>query len=135
MSNSFRYATERGVHEEKDYPYLAKDQPCRTVQGKKWTIGSYVGDYQGCDILMEGLRRGPVSVAVDASNFFSYKEGIFNKCGNNPNSGSLVVGVTDTYWLLKESFGTKFGENGFIRIAPGNTCAICQLVSYPLLLI
>lgn len=52
-------------------------------------------------MLMEGLKWGPVSVAIDASNIFSYSGGIFDKCGNLPNSGSLVVGVTDTYWLLK----------------------------------
>ena len=80
---------------------------------------------------MNGLQKGPVSVAVDATKFSSYKGGILSDCGNQPNSGSLVVGVNDNYWLLKESFGTSFGENGYVRIAPGNTCAVCQMVSFP----
>lgn len=135
MTNTFRYVNEHGIHEESNYPYVGKDQACRNVTGKKWELGSFVGDDNGCNYLMEGLIRGPVSVGVDASNFYTYKSGIFDNCGNLPNSGSLVVGVTDTYWLLKESFGTQFGENGFIRIAPGNTCGVCQMISYPLLLI
>lgn len=134
-SNTFRFVSEKGVHEEKDYPYLARDQPCRTVSGSKWFIGSFVGDYSGCDFLMEGLLRGPVSVAVDGTYFQSYKSGIFNNCGQRPNIGSLVVGVTDSYWILKQSWSTKFGEYGFIRIAPGNTCGVCEMGSYPLLLI
>ena len=70
-------------------------------------------------------------MAIDASKFSSYKGGILTDCGNSPNSGSLVVGGNDSYWILKESFGTRFGEAGYVRIAPGNTCAVCQVVSFP----
>lgn len=130
MSNTFKYISKQGIHSAQDYPYVGKEQSCRKVSGNVWRITSYT-DGKGCDLLMNGLVKGPVSVAVDASNFYSYKSGIITKCGNVPNSGSMVVGATDDYWLLKESFGTKFGENGYVRIAPGNTCAVCEMVSYP----
>jgi hypothetical protein len=130
MSNTFKYVQEKGIHSNKDYPYVGRAEACKTVSGQSWKISSY-GDSKGCDFLLSALAKGPVSVAVDATSFYSYKSGIITKCGNTPNSGSLVVGLTDTYWLLKESFGTKFGDNGYVRIAPGNTCAVCEIVSYP----
>lgn len=100
MSNTFKYVKDKGIHSAKNYPYLGKYQACKKVEGKTWTISSY-DDSKGCDFLLNGLAKGPVSVAVDATNFYSYKSGILTNCGNNPNSGSLVVGVTDSYWLLK----------------------------------
>lgn len=124
MSNTFKYVSEKGIHSAQDYPYLGRFQNCKQVTGNIWKVSTY-SEGKGCDFLMNGLMKGPVSVGVDASNFYSYKSGIITKCGNTPNSGSTVVGVTDTYWLLKESFGAKFGDNGYVRIAPGNTCAVC----------
>jgi len=132
MSYSFKYVKEKGISSEKDYPYTGKSQRCANTTQPKWSIDSYRGDSKGCDFLLNAITNGPVSVAVDATNFYSYKEGIFNKCGNSPNSGALVVGVTDAYWLIKMSFGSSFGDKGYVRIASGNTCAVCEIVSYPI---
>lgn len=133
MSSTLRYIKEKGAYEEKDYPYKAVSSTCKTLQATKWKISDYQ-DGKTCELLMNGIQKGPVSVAVDATKFASYKGGILSDCGSTPNSGSLVVGVNDNYWKLKESFGSKFGENGYVRIAPGNTCAVCQMVSFPQLL-
>jgi C1A family cysteine protease len=46
-------------------------------------------------------------------------------CGRNINHGVLVVGATDGYWKIKNSWGTSWGENGYIRIGRGNTCGVC----------
>ena len=125
MSSTFKYVKEKGIYPTSAYPYVGKDMTCQKPTATKWKISSYGGDSKGCNFLLNSLAKGPVSVAVDATNFYSYKSGVLNKCGNSPNSGSVVVGVTDTFWLLKESFGKNFGENGYVRIAPGNSCAVC----------
>src|SRR5271157_1256917 len=64
---------------------------------------------------------GPVaaSVAVDAA-FFSYTGGVFTD--NNPspiNHAIALVGYDDAggYWIGKNSWGTTWGESGYIRIA------------------
>ena len=70
-------------------------------------------------------------VAVDATNWSAYKTGVFNNCATRLNHGVLLVGVTTDSWRVKNSWGTSWGETGFIRLARGNTCGICNVASYP----
>lgn len=130
MSSSFKYIKEKKLHEADDYAYVGKNQICHHPFGNKWTLSSYT-EIVGCDNLLNALAAGPVSVAIDLSSIYDYKSGIVTKCGTLPSSGSLVIGVTDTYWRLKQSFGVNFGEKGYIRLARGNTCAVCNMASYP----
>jgi C1A family cysteine protease len=79
------------------------------------------------------LSARPVSVAVDASVWSAYRSGVLSNCNKNVNHGVLVIGATDDYWRIKNSWGTTWGESGFIRISRGDTCAVCQYASYPLI--
>jgi hypothetical protein len=132
MATSFKYIKEKRLHTESDYPYVAKFQKCLSPSGTTWTLSSYK-ELNTCDSLLNALMNGPVSVAVDLSSSWSYKSGIITECGKLPSSGSLLVGVADNYWRLKQSFGVKWGENGYFRVARGNTCAICDIASYPII--
>lgn len=78
---------------------------------------------------------GPISVAVDASKWHEYETGVFNGCpySDNININHVVVLVgygTDEqygdYWLVRNSWGTGYGENGYIRLAREKsvTCGI-----------
>jgi len=85
----------------------------------------------------------PVSHAVDASSpaYQFYKSGvIMGNCTNEPNHGSLVVGYNNTanppYWILKNWYGTNFGENGYVRVLKTNesgpgVCGVASYTSYP----
>jgi len=64
-------------------------------------------------------------VTVDASKWSSYRSGVFNTCGTSINHAVLLVGVVGGSWKIKNSWGTSWGENGFIRLASGNTCGVC----------
>ena len=77
--------------------------------------------------------KGPVTVAVDALFWGFYKEGIYDNCGNEVNHGVLVVGAYEDYWLVKNSWGIQWGDNGYIRVKRGNTCSICEYPYVPLL--
>lgn len=86
---------------------------------------------------------GPVSVGIDVSGKFQfYKEGVYYNpdCSvNNIRHAVLVVGYgTDRtyghYWIVKNSWGTDFGDRGYILMArnKGNNCGIATMAVYPL---
>ena len=81
---------------------------------------------KGCPGLITALASRPIGVSVDANNWSPYKSGIFSNCKKDLDHNVLLVGVTDSYWKIKNSWGSDWGENGFIRLAPGNTCGICN---------
>jgi len=69
---------------------------------------------------------GPVTVSVDASAWHNYESGVFNGCSYTDNidiDHAVVLegyGTDDTfgdYWLIRNSWGTGYGENGYIRLA------------------
>ena len=142
MTNAFDYVTENeGLCCDNEYPYIAKSQECMandcdTIPESK---------INGCIDITGGGEKGlrfavagqPVSVAIEAdkSVFQFYKSGIFesDKCGDNLDHGVLVVGYTNDYWIVKNSWGPSWGENGYIRIKMGdNICGISNMPSYPI---
>ena len=50
-----------------------------------------------------------------------YKSGIITTgCGSTLDHGVLVVGYTPKSWIVKNSWGKSWGENGYIRISTGH---------------
>lgn len=72
------------------------------------------------------IQSKPLSVTVDASNWSSYRSGVFNNCGTSINHAVLLVGLQSNEWKIKNSWGTSWGEGGYIRLASGNTCGVCS---------
>lgn len=83
------------------------------------------------------LRVGPLGVRVDADPWVAYQGGIIRRnCAATPEAGDHAVQLTgfgvDTstspptpYWILRNSWGTSFGEDGYVRIARNaNVCGI-----------
>lgn len=68
-----------------------------------------------------------MTVAVNAQTWQSYKSGIYNGCASTEvNHDVYLVGVSTTSWRVKNSWGVRWGEYGYIRVALGDTCGICQ---------
>lgn len=71
--------------------------------------------------LMQALQHGPVVVSVDGSPWTSYSNGIFDGCDRDATINHAVLmtgygkGQTD-YWIIRNSWGAEWGENGFIRV-------------------
>ncbi|XP_059224580.1 cathepsin L [Stomoxys calcitrans] len=147
MDNAFRYIKDNGgIDTEKSYPYEGIDDSCHF---DKASIGAtdtgFVDIPQGNEeMLMKAVATmGPVSVAIDASqeSFQFYREGVYiepNCNAENLDHGVLVVGYgTDKngqdYWLVKNSWGTTWGDNGYIKMARNqqNQCGIATASSYP----
>ncbi|XP_029115910.1 cathepsin S-like [Scleropages formosus] len=80
---------------------------------------------------------GLISVAIDATQpkFAFYRSGVYNdlSCTRKINHAVLVVGYgTLDYWLVKNSWGTGFGDQGYIRMAwnRNNPCGIASYACY-----
>jgi C1A family cysteine protease len=131
MDSAFQYVAKYGLNLQRDYPYVARNQAC-AKKGGDFKISGFV-DVNGCNNLLTALQARPISVAVDASVWSPYKSGILSSCGTNVNHGVLLVGANDNNWKIKNSWGTTWGESGYIRLAQGNTCAVCSYPSYPTL--
>jgi len=130
MDNAFKYVKAKGIVHEEEYPYVAKQNKCKQ-DGGPFKISGFT-DVKKCDGLAAAVAERPVSVAVDASNWSSYRSGIFSNCGTKLNHGVTLVGSSaQGYWLVKNSWGNGWGEKGTIRVKDGNTCGICNAASYP----
>ena len=129
MNNAFNYIKDKGLTQSSKYPYSGRSQKCQIDNGDLKING--VINVSGCVALYNAILKKPVSVGVDASSWALYNSGIFRGCGTNINHGVLLVGVNQSYWKIKNSWGVAWGENGYIRIARGNTCGVCSIPSYP----
>jgi len=129
MDNAFKYVIAKGITTESAYPYKAVKQTCKT-DGGNYKIKGFT-DVKDCTVLANALTARVVSVAVDATNWSSYHSGVFNNCKTSLNHGVTLVGMTDQFWRIKNSWGTTWGQSGFITLARGNTCGVCNMASYP----
>ena len=79
------------------------------------------------------LNSRPVAVAVDASSFQFYSSGIL-RCGSSHRLNHAVFAVgyeSNSYWIIKNSWGTSWGESGYVRIGMGgNPCGVADYPAY-----
>eukprot|EP00356_Strombidium_inclinatum_P000318 CAMPEP_0170511522 /NCGR_PEP_ID=MMETSP0208-20121228/66354_1 /TAXON_ID=197538 /ORGANISM="Strombidium inclinatum, Strain S3" /LENGTH=74 /DNA_ID=CAMNT_0010795073 /DNA_START=622 /DNA_END=843 /DNA_ORIENTATION=- len=74
--------------------------------------------------MKNAIAQQPVAVWIDAATdqFELYSGGVYNgPCSGNPNHGALAVGYGQDwagyhYWLVKNSWGSDWGENGYIKL-------------------
>ncbi len=130
------FVTPKGAPSWDSYPYVARTQRCKASTPTAGIIGwHYVGSESSVptvkQIQQAILSSGPVSVTVGADNAFAqYESGIYNACSNQQvNHMVNIVGWSDTgkYWIMRNSWGPKWGENGWMRIAyTGRTGRPCN---------
>ena len=144
MDNAFKYVRDKGLSLQTEYPYKAVDQSCKTTGSNKFKISGYTDvPANSAAQLKAALNKQPVSVAVQADStvFRNYKSGVVTgtACGTSLNHGVLAVGYETSgtpYYLVKNSWGTTWGDNGFIRIGitdGAGVCGIQKMASYPTL--
>ena len=142
MDNAFNWLINfrKGeVITEAAYPYVSgsgRNPACKPKSElDALPVGAVIKGYDHIarseDTLASYVQKvGPLSVAVDATTFQSYRGGIVTSCINRQiNHGVLAVGYDDInvppYWIIKNSWGTSWGESGYLRLAKGsNQCLI-----------
>ncbi|KAJ4928204.1 hypothetical protein JOQ06_015998 [Pogonophryne albipinna] len=147
MANAFQYVIKnRGIASEAAYPYVGLRGNCK--YSPKYHIAncsSYVFIAEGDEFALKAAlaKIGPISVAIDASRpkFVFYRHGVYrdHSCTHNVNHGVLAVGYGtengDDYWLVKNSWGVTYGEEGYIKMARNrrNQCGIARYACYPIM--
>jgi len=138
MDDAFEYIIKNGgLGSEASYPYTAKDGKCKQVSSVA-TVSKFTDVKKNDETdLMSAVNIEPVSVAVDAMSWSAYRKGVMSGlCGKSLDHGVLCIGYGDDgstpYWLVKNSWGTSWGEQGFIRLVRNkNECGIAEAASYP----
>jgi len=129
--NAYNYVKKAGgIETESVYPYTSYQGVTGKCNANSAKYVVHVSGYttiKGESNMASYVQAtGPLSVCVDASSWNSYKGGIMTTCGKNVNHCVQAVGVdTSSYWKVRNSWGTSWGEAGHIRLAYGkDTCAI-----------
>merc|ERR1719264_45652 len=129
---------------ESTYPYLntSPKLTCPTVKayntGAKVVKSYYT--YSGDETKLKALvaEHGAVVTAVAAAGAFSkYAGGVFSGCTSNKQDHAVTVVGYGTangvdYWLIKNSWGSSWGEKGYIRLKRGvGMCGIGKSLAVP----
>ncbi|KAJ8875468.1 hypothetical protein PR048_023363 [Dryococelus australis] len=147
MTIAYQYIINAGgIETEQEYPFTGKDyQTCKFKKNlaKGWVKGIVDLPSGNEQKLAQAVATvGPIAAGMDASasSFDNYAGGIYNepKCSSTSmDHGVLVVGYGtengNDYWIVKNSWGPKYGEKGYIRIArnKNNKCALATAANYP----
>jgi hypothetical protein len=121
---------DKGSAKESDYPYTARDGTCRAnVQRPYKALAWGYVDPNRKVPTVQALKKalcqyGPLTVAVRVTSAFqAYTSGVFNESDpGQVNHGVTLVGWDEgkDAWLIKNSWGTGWGQSGYMWIAYGS---------------
>ena len=127
-----------GIASEAQYP-LTEDQEarvCGLAVPSVARIDVYATVTSEQDILY-ALAYGPLVAGVNGSSFElqHYSSGVLDsRCEGNPNHAVVIIGYDEDSWIVKNSWGSTWGEDGFFRVRRGtDTLCIATRVFMPIL--
>jgi C1A family cysteine protease len=129
-----------GLETDSQYPYTSGagvTGTCKFAASNiKVSIAGYTSVAKGEDNLKTALNSGPVSICVAATAFQTYTSGVLKSCPGFIDHCVQAVGYDDSfttpYWKVRNSWGTSWGEAGFIRVESGkDLCKIANDVTFP----
>jgi len=120
MQTAFEYIQANGIESDDDYPYTAEDGTCTSDESKYLvSVDNITCQEDITDDVTKALliQYGPLAIAVDATSFQSYDSGILECESQGLDHGVLLIGWGANYWIVKNSWGANWGENGFVRVS------------------
>jgi cathepsin F/cysteine peptidase B len=128
--NAYQYVENAGgLDSLSSYPYSAgggQSGSCNPNSNYVATVSSFqnVNGEQG--LYQQASTAGPVSVCVDASSWQTYQGGVLTSCTNNIDHCVQLTGYGNAggglsgYWIVRNSWGTDWGQSGFIWVQQGS---------------
>jgi C1A family cysteine protease len=139
-----------GLESDGTYPYYAVDQHCQIgpLQPKKPKVVHISGHETPTKSKNETAMQAyvantaPLSVAVAADTWQDYLNGVItthDQCGcakchvdhaviaDGYNNMTLANGTSVEYWIVRNSWGSNWGEKGYVYVQRGaNVCLIAD---------
>lgn len=155
MDNAFTWIGKNGGScSRTDYPYVSGStmeagtcQKCTVESNTK--VSKYIDITASSDAsMMTAISMQPVSIAIEADQraFQLYSSGVFDEsCGTNLDHGVGLVGYGSSvdgkdYYILRNSWGTTWGDKGYMYLARGSSfnegqgqCGALLMGSYPVI--
>ncbi|XP_051223251.1 senescence-specific cysteine protease SAG39 [Lolium perenne] len=130
-----------GLTTAAEYPYKAARGACKRAKPAV-NIKGHLAVPPNEAALQSAVARQPIGVAIEiGSGMMFYKSGVYSgTCGTRLEHAITAVGYgTDPagtkYWIVKNSWGPGWGENGFIRmkrdVGGSGLCGIALDTAYP----
>ena len=145
MDSAFQYAMDNGLCSEEIVPYEAQRERCSSMPQceAEVFVKKCVDVTPNNELhLQEAVANQPVSIAIEADTriFQFYSGGVITdtSCGTDLDHGVLIVGYGEEngfpYWLVKNSWGSDWGDNGYVKILRTNSTdsdGICGIAMQP----
>lgn len=124
---AMKFLTEQGAPLDASYPYVAYEQSCPESINIFSKAKGVERIPAGVESMLDAIAKRPVPVGVEVTeSLHFYSSGVyqtFAPCGFMLNHAVLAVGyeMNDDipHYLIRNSWGTTWGENGYFRMATG----------------
>ncbi|XP_065221427.1 cathepsin L-like proteinase [Planococcus citri] len=134
----------RGIAKEASYPYRGQQGYCRY---NSYFRGATIQGYRSVEANENVIKQvvgtiGPVAATLDARMLHQYRSGVLQRseCQNQRGTATHAIVIVGygrqsgmDYWLVKNSWGTSWGMNGYFLIARNvNMCGIANDIDFPI---
>lgn len=126
---AMEYVIQNGLMNEMDYPYYVGDNINNLENQCLYNASRVNYKPSSCFTLRSGNekdirlaldQKGPLVITIDADAFVfqMYTGGIIraNDCGTDRDHAVQLVGYEDGYWIVRNSWGEQWGEDGYFRL-------------------
>jgi len=139
LALAFRYliSSGSGLGLRSSLKYVARKEVCTKLAPAVKVKNILMAGTKNEDYIASFLmKHGPLSSAINADKFKFYRKGImqYSAATCSPRKLNHAVNIVGfgvsggvKYWIVRNSWGPQWGENGYVRVARG-TCGVNNYV-------